>query len=59
MLHQQETAVFERRLPFLLEQAMGIEPTTSAWEADVLPLNYACVRDFFILSQFQIDVKDD
>ncbi len=20
---------------------MGIEPTTSAWEADVLPLNYA------------------
>ncbi len=28
--------------PFGLEQAMGIEPTTSAWEADVLPLNYAC-----------------
>ena len=26
-----------------LEQAMGIEPTTSAWEADVLPLNYACI----------------
>lgn len=21
---------------------MGIEPTNSAWEADVMPLNYAC-----------------
>ena len=30
----------------LVEQAMGIEPTTSAWEADVLPLNYACIFDF-------------
>lgn len=24
----------------LVERMMGIEPTTSAWEADVLPLNY-------------------
>ncbi len=24
-----------------LERAMGIEPTLSAWEAEVLPLNYA------------------
>src|SRR4026208_2131311 len=24
-----------------LERAMGIEPTRSAWKADVLPLNYA------------------
>ena len=24
----------------LLERVMGIEPTFSAWEADVLPLNY-------------------
>ena len=23
-----------------LERAMGIEPTTSAWKAEVLPLNY-------------------
>ena len=38
---------------------MGIEPTTSAWEADVLPLNYACLWNFFILSQFQIDVKKE
>ncbi len=37
--HQQKkrhTAVF------LLEQATGIEPARSAWEAEVLPLNYAC-----------------
>lgn len=24
-----------------LERTMGIEPTSSAWEAEVLPLNYA------------------
>ena len=23
---------------------MGIEPTLSAWEADVLPLNYTCIK---------------
>ena len=33
----------------LVEQAMGIEPTTSAWEADVLPLNYACVLYIILL----------
>ena len=27
--------------PFL-EQATGIEPAASAWEAEVLPLDYAC-----------------
>ena len=27
-----------------LEQATGIEPAYSAWEADVLPLNYACKK---------------
>ncbi len=27
-------------LVLLLERVMGIEPTQSAWEADVLPLNY-------------------
>ena len=25
-----------------LEQATGVEPATAAWEAAVLPLNYAC-----------------
>jgi hypothetical protein len=24
-----------------LERAMGIEPTSEAWEASILPLNYA------------------
>ena len=28
------------RLFFVMERMMGIEPTTSAWEAEVLPLNY-------------------
>ena len=27
---------------FLLEQMKGIEPSTAAWEAAVLPLNYIC-----------------
>ena len=26
----------------LLEQVRGIEPPCSAWEADILPLNYTC-----------------
>jgi hypothetical protein len=26
--------------PFTLERVTGIEPALSAWEADVLPLNY-------------------
>jgi hypothetical protein len=26
--------------PQLMERVMGIEPTTSAWKAEVLPLNY-------------------
>src|SRR5580692_7743040 len=29
------------RLSSKLERAMGIEPTRSAWKAEVLPLNYA------------------
>lgn len=29
---------------YLLEQMMGIEPTLSAWEAEVLPLNYICME---------------
>ena len=28
------------RNPGILERVMGIEPTLSAWEAEVLPLNY-------------------
>ena len=28
-----------------MERMMGIEPTTSAWEAEVLPLNY--IRKYY------------
>ena len=27
-----------------MEQVVGIEPTTSAWKAEVLPLNYTCIQ---------------
>ena len=33
---------------FFLEQATGIEPAASAWEAEVLPLDYACVPAYYI-----------
>ncbi len=32
---------------FPLERATGIEPARSAWEAEVLPLNYARVHSFY------------
>ena len=28
----------------ILEQVEGIEPSNSAWKADVLPLNYTCIK---------------
>ena len=34
-----------------MEQATGIEPALSAWEAEVLPLNYACVYLLIIAQQ--------
>ena len=37
---------------FLMEQVMGIEPTNSAWEADVMPLNYTCKRSTYIIQCF-------
>ena len=30
-------------LKFRMERAMGIEPTSLAWEAGILPMNYARV----------------
>ena len=32
------------RMEYDQEQVMGIEPTYSAWKADILPLNYTCKR---------------
>ena len=31
---------------------MGVEPTSSAWEADILPMNYARTVTFFIIYLF-------
>lgn len=31
----------------LVEQMTGIEPASSAWEADILPLNYICKAYIF------------
>ena len=30
--------------PFDKKQATGIEPASSAWEADILPMYYACIK---------------
>jgi hypothetical protein len=30
---------------YLLERVMGIEPTSKAWEAFILPLNYTRAAD--------------
>jgi hypothetical protein len=32
----------------VLERVMGIEPTTSAWKAEVLPLNYTRIYYIYI-----------
>lgn len=29
-----------------MEQATGIEPALKAWEALILPLNYACITQY-------------
>ena len=31
-----------------MEQVRGIEPPYSAWEADILPMNYTCI--FYIIT---------
>ena len=38
---------------FGVERVRGIEPPYSAWEADILPLNYT--RKFFTLYQAQVE----
>ena len=32
-----------------MEQMMGVEPTTPAWKAGVLPLNYTCTKERLVL----------
>jgi hypothetical protein len=36
------------RANFEMERAKGIEPSYAAWEAAVLPLNYARIRLFYL-----------
>lgn len=36
MLYPQDFSAFHKK------QITGIEPASSAWEADVLPMNYIC-----------------
>ena len=31
--------------PYYLERVMGIEPTSQAWEARILPMNYTRIVD--------------
>jgi hypothetical protein len=39
-------------LPLNLERVMGIEPTPSAWKAEVLPLNYTRMFSLSRLAPF-------
>jgi hypothetical protein len=34
-----------------MEQVVGIEPTSSAWKAEVLPLNYTCIGYLSLMEQ--------
>lgn len=36
-----------------MEQVRGIEPPCSAWEADILPLNYTCISDYASIAQHE------
>ena len=38
---------------FLAQQVMGIEPTCSAWKADILPLNYTCILVYIGVTGFE------
>ena len=46
-----ELFMFSHYLP--MERVMGIEPTSSAWKAEVLPLNYTRPSIIFLVSSFR------
>ena len=48
LVKQQSCLPFRAESGFILERAAGIEPVTSAWEADILPLNYARITALFM-----------
>lgn len=35
-------------LSIIQKQMMGVEPTTSEWKSDILPLNYICKCGFYL-----------
>ena len=38
-----------------MEQVRGVEPPYSAWEADVLPMNYTCVfADYYSICEREL-----
>ena len=37
---------------YLVERLMGIEPTSQAWEARILPMNYSRIEYFTIIAYF-------
>jgi hypothetical protein len=39
---------YRPKVMFIMERVMGIEPTTSAWKAGVLPLNYTRIGNIKI-----------
>lgn len=38
-----------------MEQVRGIEPPCSAWEADILPLNYTCIKISFYTIAYPLE----
>ena len=40
-----------------MEQATGIEPASQAWEARVLPLNYACAMCWKLIYKVPLNLQ--
>ena len=45
LVHQWFDSVSGYQIYYKTKRAVGIEPTPKAWEASVLPLNYARIRN--------------
>ena len=40
----------------MTERTTGIEPASSAWEADILPMNYICELVYYTINQKKIQL---
>ena len=49
----------ENRRASTMEQVMGIEPTSKAWEALILPMNYTCERYYSIKKKRKCKLNTD